>query len=123
MDQRYGSLIDAWRDLTNRRQSVLGDRVSPKEIVSIYEEVYGHPLNLKIEGSVEDLVKTISEKQQADPHDPFAWYGLQLYYWCLNGKTSLDGLDNDQFETKPLSLKQFFEQNPEGSLTSLMFKK
>ncbi len=109
--------------MTDIRKPVLGDRVSPKEMASIYEEVYAHPLHLKIEGSLEDLVETISDKQQADPHNPFAWYGLQLYYWCLNGKTSLDGLDNHQFETKPLNMKQFFEQNPEESLASLMFKR
>jgi hypothetical protein len=55
---------------------VLGDRKNAKEIVKIYEEVYGEPLTLQRLGSLDELDKLKNEARAQHPNDIYKWMGL-----------------------------------------------
>lgn len=60
------SLIADWDE-------VRGDRKSIKDIKTIFETVYGIPLHLKQNGSIDELYQTVEESFETNPEDISSW--------------------------------------------------
>jgi putative NADH-flavin reductase len=97
-------------------QAVLGDRKNAKEIVKIYEEVYGEPLTLQRLGSLDELDKLKNEARAQHPNDIYKWMGLFYIYHMLNGRTLIgpDVNSNRYPDVSIVDIKKFMEsRSPE----------
>ncbi|KAI7770626.1 hypothetical protein LZL87_002997 [Fusarium oxysporum] len=86
---------------------------SPRGLAKIYKEVRDVEITFKERGSLDDLRKLAYSMREQKPYNDY--YGfIDLFYqlFQLDGTYSLKNLDNDKFNVKTTSMKEFLRQNP-----------
>lgn len=92
--------------------SVLGDSKSTKEIIKIYQQVYGIEPEVKHDGSLEALYEEMTATFEKYPDNPYAWMPLYYRYYMWNGSTLLGELSNDRYpHIVPTSIETFLKSH------------
>lgn len=89
----------------------VGEELSTKEIVEIYNRVRGAQIKAQSAGSIEELEKTVEEQRKAGEVVAAAFSGIfELVY---GGKGKIRKIDNKEFPgVKTTSLEEYLKQNP-----------
>ncbi|KAG7410494.1 hypothetical protein Forpe1208_v009758 [Fusarium oxysporum f. sp. rapae] len=107
----WGTGHEKW-DLTTEKDAAEFS-VAVIERDDIYKEVRDVEITFKERGSLDDLRKLAYSMREQKPYNDY--YGfIDLFYqlFQLDGTYSLKNLDNDKFNVKTTSMKEFLRQNP-----------
>jgi nucleoside-diphosphate-sugar epimerase len=89
---------------------VAGDVLSMKEFHAAVERGSGHRLELRNQGSVEDLAAEI-RRRKAVSASPTGYVALQYAWAMVSGKAKLDPLDNARYpRVRPTGVAEFARQ-------------
>ena len=93
---RYAARAAVDRTLSSGKFSIAGEQLSFSKVIDAVEAVSGRHFERKSHGSVADLETLIARQRAKDPGSMEALGNTYLLY-MLNGRTSLDDLQNDRY--------------------------
>lgn len=80
-----------------RRFYVAGDRLSALEMADRWERGHGRPLVRERQGSLDDLARETRRRQEAEPHNMYAWLPLMYAQGVFGGQALLGPLENARY--------------------------
>ncbi|EEU39711.1 uncharacterized protein NECHADRAFT_43674 [Fusarium vanettenii 77-13-4] len=99
-------------------QKFLGDRLSIKQILQLFDSQYGFKPELNLVGSKEDLYKHMYEVQEKEPDNVFKYMVLFYKYYLINGQTHLGAIENSKYpDIKPETFRDFLSRHTVGQLS------
>ncbi|KAI9150497.1 hypothetical protein HJFPF1_10265 [Paramyrothecium foliicola] len=101
----------------------LGDRKSIKQIVEVFEKVYGFAPKLERLGSLDDLKTLMHARQAENPADVYSYMSLFFMYYWINGQTFVGpDTDNESYpEVKQETWEDFLRQRSLEELPNAYF--
>jgi len=94
---------------------VVGDVQSIPQFAESISHAYGLRIEPKMQGSVDDLVRLIAEKQTTAAN-PWEWIALQYHHNMVSGRAKLHPLDNARYpDIHPESVEQFARRTGVGN--------
>ncbi|KAI9170543.1 NmrA-like family protein [Paramyrothecium foliicola] len=102
------------------KQKFLGDRKTSRQLIEIFEEVYGIKPRVNWLRSFDELTTEMERQRAKDPQNFMSWAPLFYKYYCGNGQTQIgpDALDVTYPGLKHTSIKDFFKSVPLEKLAS-----
>ncbi|RTE72593.1 hypothetical protein BHE90_012993 [Fusarium euwallaceae] len=99
-------------------QKFLGDRLSIKQILQLFDSQYGLKPELNLVGSKEDLYKHMYEVQEKEPDNVFKYMVLFYKYFLINGQTHLGAIENSKYpDIKPETFRDFLSRHTVDQLS------
>lgn len=100
---------------------IVGDVRSMPQFAESISRAYGHRIESKVQGSVDDLARLIAEKQ-ATASNPWEWIALQYHHNMVSGRAKLDPLDNARYPNiQAESVEQFARRTGKGNARGMSF--
>ncbi|KAK3670827.1 hypothetical protein LTR78_009271 [Recurvomyces mirabilis] len=94
---------------TSGYHAVRGDKVNIHDMASAFETAFGFKPELKCNGSLNEMFKTMHAIKDSSPQNPWSWIPMFYAYYSVNGQTTLEEpLSNELYpDVKTTSLVEY----------------